>query len=86
MVGLLLWFPHYNTLQLYRYIPSNDSFSMLENHHFIPPIPIRGSLLPVQLQMAVMHSRAACFTSFLMSQVRSATGLTRFTSRYPRKP
>jgi hypothetical protein len=35
--------------------------------------------------MAVMHSKAACFTSFLMSQVRSATGLTRFTSRYPRK-
>ena len=45
MVGLLLWFPHYNTLQLYRYIPSNDSFSMLENHHFIPPHPHPGVLV-----------------------------------------
>ena len=55
------------------------------------------SLLPVHPQIAVMHSSAAVFTcckgaddykgekafatSFLMSQVRSATGATRFTSR-----
>mmetsp|Transcript_42308 Transcript_42308/g.76509 ORF Transcript_42308/g.76509 Transcript_42308/m.76509 type:complete len:204 (+) Transcript_42308:2166-2777(+) len=37
------------------------------------------SLLPVQPAMAVMHSTAASLTSFLMSQVRSATGDTRIT-------
>mmetsp|Transcript_132123 Transcript_132123/g.368322 ORF Transcript_132123/g.368322 Transcript_132123/m.368322 type:complete len:221 (-) Transcript_132123:145-807(-) len=41
------------------------------------------SLLPVHAQIAVMHSIAAAFTSFLMSQVNSATGATRSTSLKP---
>mmetsp|Transcript_37024 Transcript_37024/g.86785 ORF Transcript_37024/g.86785 Transcript_37024/m.86785 type:complete len:204 (-) Transcript_37024:442-1053(-) len=38
------------------------------------------SLFPVQLEMAPMHVNAAAFTSFLMSQVRSATGVTNVVS------
>mmetsp|Transcript_1930 Transcript_1930/g.4897 ORF Transcript_1930/g.4897 Transcript_1930/m.4897 type:complete len:356 (+) Transcript_1930:2408-3475(+) len=41
------------------------------------------SLLPVQLQMAVMVLIAASFTSFLMSQVSSATGMAKVTSTWP---
>mmetsp|Transcript_108344 Transcript_108344/g.271563 ORF Transcript_108344/g.271563 Transcript_108344/m.271563 type:complete len:204 (+) Transcript_108344:2452-3063(+) len=38
------------------------------------------SLLPVQLQIAVMQVVAASFTSFLISQVSSATGMAKVTS------
>mmetsp|Transcript_83835 Transcript_83835/g.179679 ORF Transcript_83835/g.179679 Transcript_83835/m.179679 type:complete len:243 (-) Transcript_83835:141-869(-) len=41
------------------------------------------SLLPVQAQIAPMHSTAAALTSFLRSQVKSATGDTRVTSVKP---
>jgi len=38
------------------------------------------SLFPVHAAIADMHARAASFTSFLMSQVRSATAEIKFAS------